>query len=309
MINRSKHTYRLEIRGPMLCCWWTMVAVRIFSNWTWLAHNIPLSHWSSNTCTFPVGECASASTGNVHRYRRGVCIGIDGECASASTGNVHRHRRGMCIGIDGECASASTGNVHRHRRRECASASTGNVHRHRRGMCIGIDDECASASTGNVHRHRRGMCIGIDDECASASTGNVHRHRRGMCIGIDGECASASTGNVHRHQRGMCIGIYGECASGRWLYIGPIWVHDSLKHELIVYNYVNPLTPAVVSKSLEMIDSPTYVLACQEPTALDSDINLVVQVCEKLDACMPQCVCCMQASSNAPATLRNQGNS
>ena len=31
--------------------------------------------------------------------------------------------------------------------------------------------------------------------------------------------------------------------------------------------------PAVVSKPLEMIGSPTYVLACQEPTAPDSDIN------------------------------------
>ena len=35
----------------------------------------------------------------------------------------------------------------------------------------------------------------------------------------------------------------------------------------------NPFTPAAVSKPLEMIGSPTYVLACQEPTASDSDIN------------------------------------
>ena len=63
----------------------------------------------------------------------------------------------------------------------------------------------------------------------------------------------------------------------------------------------NPLTPTAVSKPLEMIGSPTYVLTCQEPTAPDSDITrlLVVQVCDKIDACMPHCVCCMQASSNA----------
>ena len=79
---------------------------------------------------------------------------------------------------------------------------------------------------------------------------------------------------------------------------------------------INPLTPAAVSKLLEVIGSLTYVLACQcqEPTAPDSDINQtagspVVQVCEKIDACMPQCVRCMQASSNAPATWRNRGNS
>ena len=36
---------------------------------------------------------------------------------------------------------------------------------------------------------------------------------------------------------------------------------------------VNPLTSAAVSKPLEVIGSPTYVLACQEPTAPDSDIN------------------------------------
>ena len=35
----------------------------------------------------------------------------------------------------------------------------------------------------------------------------------------------------------------------------------------------NPLTTAAVSKPLELIGSPTYVLACQEPTAPDSDIN------------------------------------
>ena len=35
----------------------------------------------------------------------------------------------------------------------------------------------------------------------------------------------------------------------------------------------NPLTPAAVSKPLEMIGRPTYVLACSEPTAPDSDIN------------------------------------
>ena len=37
--------------------------------------------------------------------------------------------------------------------------------------------------------------------------------------------------------------------------------------------FLNPLTPAAVSKPLEVIGSPTYVLACQEPTAPDSDIN------------------------------------
>ena len=31
--------------------------------------------------------------------------------------------------------------------------------------------------------------------------------------------------------------------------------------------------PAAASKPLEVIGSPTYVLACQEPTAPDSDIN------------------------------------
>ena len=65
---------------------------------------------------------------------------------------------------------------------------------------------------------------------------------------------------------------------------------------------INPLTPAAVSKLLEMIVRSTYVLACSGATASDSDINQTAgSLCENIDARMPQCVCCVQASRNAPA--------
>ena len=72
----------------------------------------------------------------------------------------------------------------------------------------------------------------------------------------------------------------------------------------------NPLTPTAIQKLLEIIDIVRLYPSCSFATALDSDINRLplVRRCEKIDVCMPQCVCCVQASREAPATRRNWVN-
>ena len=52
-----------------------------------------------------------------------------------------------------------------------------------------------------------------------------------------------------------------------WILIAPLWISTVLAY------MINPLMSAAVSKPLEIIVSPTYVLAWQEPTAPESDIN------------------------------------
>ena len=63
--------------------------------------------------------------------------------------------------------------------------------------------------------------------------------------------------------------------------------------------WLNPLTPTAVSKPLEVIGSPTYVLACQEPNAPDSDINQTAGSPGRLsmwkNRCMHAAVCLLRA--------------
>ena len=84
------------------------------------------------------------------------------------------------------------------------------------------------------------------------------------------ECGPSQFGS----NRANCISPCSECAicrsaksnnNNKTAYAGP-WTKTS-------WVIFNPLTSAAVSKPLEVIGSPTYVLACQEPTAPDLDIN------------------------------------
>ena len=76
---------------------------------------------------------------------------------------------------------------------------------------------------------------------------------------------------------------------------------------------INPFMTVGILKPLEMIGKSAYILASSIETALHSDIHqtamVIIWVCEKIDACMPQCVCCVQASRDVPATRRNRGSS
>ena len=74
----------------------------------------------------------------------------------------------------------------------------------------------------------------------------------------------------------------------------------------------NPLTPVAVSEPLEMIGRPTYVLACSEPTAPDSDINQTAGSRGRLSMWKKQCmhaaaVCLLRAGQPRYETRQRRG--
>ena len=79
----------------------------------------------------------------------------------------------------------------------------------------------------------------------------------------------------------------------------------------VAFSQFNPLRPTAIQKLLEIIGRVRLYPSCSFTTALDSDINQTtgsgghLSICEKIDVCMPQCVCCVQASPEAQATRRN----
>ena len=85
------------------------------------------------------------------------------------------------------------------------------------------------------------------------------------CRSVSAACRPAQT----RRRRGEIGGI------PRWILVGRI--RPNGRKRVIQHDRrsscLSLLRPQPFQKPLEVIGSPTYVLACQEPTAPDSDIN------------------------------------
>ena len=76
---------------------------------------------------------------------------------------------------------------------------------------------------------------------------------------------------------------------------------------------VNPLTTVAISKLLErLVDLHIFLASCDRSRLghkPDCRLAWSSRVFEKINACIPQCVCCVQASRDAPATRRNRVSS
>ena len=74
----------------------------------------------------------------------------------------------------------------------------------------------------------------------------------------------------------------------------------------------NPLRPTAIQKLLEMIGRVRLCSSYSFAIALDLNINqtaarVVIWVCEKIDVCMPQCVCCVAGQPRRAGAAAKSG--
>ena len=98
-----------------------------------------------------------------------------------------------------------------------------------------------------------------------------------------------------------------EVSASGWGLGGPRFQsHPRLTFPIMFTIPDNPLTPAAVSKPLEMIGRSTYVLACSEPTAPYSDINQTAGSRGRLNMWKNRCMHAAVSAACRPAEMRRR---